>query len=349
MNLSRHNSKTSRLRAGGSALIILLFGLFWCSIVTVFDVLIIGPFIKQVRSTSFQSAPARIVKATEISSYTSGKNRRRTYGVEFQYEYTVNGTNFPGRLYTFDTSKSTDRQWVEDALREFPAGSERVAYYDPHNPAVAVLKPGISGADITRLMFITPFNLICLGLLIYPLSSWRRNRSGTIAPRIADPRRSREAYSMRTAGPVLTFFGLLLITTFIGIFIVVIPSGFHPKMSYILTVWGSGIAFSLYSAVNVYLKTKAGKYDLVIDHDSKCITVPPMHKRKEAQIIPMTDIQSIDTEEIEIGRSRNGTQNRRWQINLHTRDNQKIHLNTKYTESEATDLASTLSSKILLN
>jgi hypothetical protein len=350
MNLARDKSKpTRRLRSGGSTLFILLFGLFWCSIVTVFDFVIIGPFLKQVRSASFQSAPARITKASQVSSYSSGKHRTRTFGVEFEYEYTVGGTNYPGRLYTFDTSKSSDRRWVEDALREFPAGTERVAYYDPENPAVAILQRGISGADITRLMFITPFNLIGLGLLAYPISSWRQSRRLGLTPRVLDHRHHREAYSMNSFGPFLTFFGVFFLTTFLGIFVVVFSSGFHPTMSFVVTVWSAGVAISIATATNVYLKTKAGKYDLVIDRNSNTVKVPAMHKRKQHDLIPIADVATIDTEEIEFGNNRRGGKNRRWHVNLHTRDQRKLHLNTFYNAMEADRIARSLSDKILQN
>jgi hypothetical protein len=130
--------------------------------------------------------------------------------------------NYTSDRFTFDKSKSSDSSWARQAVWDFPAGAERTCYYDPKNPARAVLAPGIHGSDITQLMFITPFNIVALFLIAQPFSAWRnRWRSALAPPRVNDRFRNREAYAMTNFKPLVTFVGAFLATSFIGVFVVV--------------------------------------------------------------------------------------------------------------------------------
>jgi hypothetical protein len=223
VNRFKANRDTNGGRAGSVFLIV--FGFFWCSLVGAFDCLIVRSIVPQIASTWFQPTPARILKSEVTTS--PGDEGGSTYGVKFQYEYSVNGRSFTGTRYTFDGSKSSDSRWAHDAVAAFPAGSERVCYYDPNNPERAVLAPGLHGSDITQLMFMTPFNIVAGFFIAYPIWAWRDRRApAMVAPRFVDQVHGREGYTLNQHSPVMTFFGLLLLTSFIGIFAVVFTGDF---------------------------------------------------------------------------------------------------------------------------
>jgi hypothetical protein len=317
---------------------LLVFGIFWCSFVAVFDFLILGSFIPQVASTWFHPTAAHIIKS-ELKSTGDG------HGVDFEYTYSVAGTQYVGTRYTFDKSTSSDGAWARKAIRDYAAGSESICYYDPLNPARAVLSPGIHGSDVTMLMFITPFNIVGMFFIAAPISNWRnRRRPRSLAPRAVDRMRNREHYSMNNFSPVSTFFPVFLLTSFLGIFAVVFPSGFHPSLEKVVTIWGTGFLIAVVAAVVLRRRINAGLYDLVIDRDPQTISIPAMHKRAARELLPIAEISKITSHEV---RTRSGEDEKvTWHVTLHTRDNREILLRDPPLQDEAELLAETLNSKL---
>jgi hypothetical protein len=214
---------------------IALFAIFWCSLVGVFDYLIVSVLIKQISASRFEQAVATIV-SSEVTKDHGGEGGS-TYGVKIHFKYRVGTNEFLGEKYTFDEMTSSDSAWAYRAVTEHPVGGERVCYYNPRNPSEAILKPGIDGSQVFMLMFLTPFNAVGLFLIWVFLNSLRPEKI-KIEPRMADPIRGVESYSMTVWSPWAAFFGGLTFGSFLGIFIVAFSFGFHPPMSRVLLVGG---------------------------------------------------------------------------------------------------------------
>jgi hypothetical protein len=336
--------KANREASGGKGgVFLLIFGVFWCSLVGVFDFLIARSLVLQIASTWYQPTTARILKSETTSNHDSEGGT--THGVKFEYTYSVNGTNYTGTRYTFDGSSSSDSRWAREAVERFPVGSERICYYDPETPERAVLAPGIHGSDITHLMFVTPFNIVAGFFIAYPIWSWRdKRRPAFISPRVSDRIHNREAYGLNNFSPLMTFFGVFFLMSFIGIFAVVFTGGFHPAMLKVLTIWGAGFLFSVGVSVKVYLKTKSGHYDLVFDRNSRTVTVPAVHKRPRAEMIPISEVKTFDVEKIETG---SGDDHKiTWQVKLRANADREFLLQETHLEPQANRLAATLNAKL---
>jgi len=230
-------------------------------------------------------------------------------------------------------------------VRDFPAGSERVCYFDPENPERAVLAPGIHGSDIVMLMFLTPFNIIAAFFVSMPFFMWRnKRRPEFVEPRVADRLHGREAFSMKTYHPAVTFFAMLLLTSFLGVFAVMIPSGFHPSFTRVGTIWGMAFAISAGVAIRLQRKLKAGRYDLVMDYNSRSVTVPALYKRNAAEVIPMAQVNQFETVKVDTGYGKNRRVT--WQVNLVGRDNRQVLVHESYLRPDAERLAETLNAKL---
>jgi hypothetical protein len=319
------------------------FGIFWCSLIGGFDYVAIRDLVAQIGSAHFTATPAHIVRS-EVTSHRGSKGGT-TYGVRFEYTYAVNGSEYRASRYTFNVSSSSDEAWAREAVAAFPAGSERVCYYDPKNPARAVLAPGIHGSDLMILMFLTPFNIIGGFMISMPFWAWRERRQPAIvSPRVADSIHGREAYAMRRFNPIVSFMGWFLVSSFVGIFAVAIPMGFHPTIMKVITVWGTGFAIALGLTISRHFKMKSGCYDLVMDYSSRSITIPAMHQRTRVETIPMSDVREFGIADRLTGTGRN--QRVMWQVKLVSRDDRDVVVQEGYLESEATRLAETLNAKL---
>lgn len=217
----------------------------------------------------------------------------RTYGVDVRYVYRAGGRKFTSSRYAFNAVKSSDSQWVHDALARFPAGREVEAFHDPARPERSVLRRGIDGSDIFVLMFLTPFNLVGFGLVVLAgLGAWRTGR----APKILEVRQEpglRERIDAGGWGPIGSFFGVLGMCTFAGIFIVAIPTGFHPSLTKVVVIWGAAWLAAFWAAFKAWQSLRSGDGNLVIDRAMGVLLLPPMHGRKIRQAVPFREIDAI--------------------------------------------------------
>ncbi len=104
-----------------------------------------GFFALQMSSDSmqWQETTATITKCVVIAR--GGIRRQRTYNLQIDYTYSVNGQEFVG--HRVDGAGQVGRD-VRDIARRYPEGSVHPVYYDPNDPAQAVLEPGVSGSNL---------------------------------------------------------------------------------------------------------------------------------------------------------------------------------------------------------
>lgn len=85
-----------------------------------------------------------------------------TYGAKIVYNYQVGGQQLTGDRRVFSESRSSNARRAQEIANRYPVGSTVTVHYDPNNPPVSVLEPGVGFGGM-----IVP--LIMLGLLIFGL------------------------------------------------------------------------------------------------------------------------------------------------------------------------------------
>jgi hypothetical protein len=213
--------------------------------------------------------------------------------VAVRFAYVVNGREYTSDKYSFDPSSSSDSGWAYDAVAANPAAATRTCYYDAANPARAILKPGIDGSNVFMLMFLTPFNAIGLGILWLVVFGWRQEKL-EITPRIHDRVRDMEAYTMSAWSPFGALIGAFTLGSFLGIFVVGFSSGFHPSLVRIGLVWGTILFLSIIVMIWTSVQRNSGKYDLVLDNNSRAVTIPAMNRRSAKETVRFADIRNIE-------------------------------------------------------
>lgn len=112
---------------------------------------------EQRASASWPSVQGTVVSATVV------ERRRRggpTFRPAIEYEYTINGTVYRSdRHRVIKNWRNTS--WAGDVVARHPPGSALNVYYDPSDPARAVLSPGGGWGDTGA---ITLFRVMLWGL-----------------------------------------------------------------------------------------------------------------------------------------------------------------------------------------
>jgi hypothetical protein len=96
-----------------------------------------------------------IVTATDVSVSSGGEESDTTYSPEITYEYDVDDTAYVGSRYSFGSTKDpsfTSREQAEAWIEEHcPVDSRIPVHYDPDQPGVSVVEPGVWRSVFTIL------------------------------------------------------------------------------------------------------------------------------------------------------------------------------------------------------
>ena len=274
------------------------FGIFWSVLTLVFDGFTLVPAVRQLRALTFSSTPGTIISSTVISRDDSDGT---TYGVAMQYRYFIRDQEYNGDRFRYDRSTSSDCAWANLAVAERPPGTEVKVFYNPANPQDAVLVPGLQGSDLFQMAFMTPFNLVMLGLWAAGWGLVRRKWFKRMAGGVritTNLRRTRARLTQFSA--VASGLATLGLLSFLSIFVVgFFAGGFHPSLRTMLLTWGLICLGSLAVGLWQGVRTLAGKYDLVIDELNRSIELPATCGRKTRKSMPLGAIKEVRVETIQ--------------------------------------------------
>lgn len=102
-----------------------------------------------------------------IVSDVTGHQGTRSYRKLFSYQYNIDGATYESDRIRFGANDETE-------IRMYPDGQSVSVYYDPGNPAISCLKPGVYagiywGLAKVVLLLVLAFVAFCFGK--YYLSS----------------------------------------------------------------------------------------------------------------------------------------------------------------------------------
>ncbi|MBL6991628.1 MAG: DUF3592 domain-containing protein [Bacteriovoracaceae bacterium] len=115
-------------------------------------------------SNSWPSVAGEIVGSSlSTSTSTDSKGRRSTtYRANIVFKYTVNGKNFRTNtpwIGAADTS-SSNRSGAQSTVNKYQVGAQAKVFYNPKQPSVAVLEPGVTFDSMLLLLFGGIFFLV---------------------------------------------------------------------------------------------------------------------------------------------------------------------------------------------
>ena len=133
---------------------------------------ILGSYNAQKEAAkSFQPVQAVVTASRVRSSKPPGIKSSRTYSVQIEYSYMVNGQAYSGHRFAFLGKNSVkSREDAQKFVDNYPAGRSITVYYKPDNPAEAIVynKPPESPPLVLAIPFAL-FGLTGLIMLVYGL------------------------------------------------------------------------------------------------------------------------------------------------------------------------------------
>ena len=254
--------RRSKAAGCGGAVFVLVFVGFWSAITLIFDVMLVVSAWRQIQAQGYPSVVGAITHS-EVDAHHDGDGT--TYSADVKYVYTVDGREHRGDRYRYGEMASSDRN-AHRIVASLPVGKEVPVYYEPADPADAVLKTGIEGSDLFMALFMTPFNIVMLG-------GWCVLGCGVYVRLLKPPAGGAKvvhhgfrAHVYSVSKPTLVAAAATLLgTSFVSIFIVGFGFGFNPPVEVIVTVWTVVLLLTLAVTALVAVRGGPGKEVLGVD------------------------------------------------------------------------------------
>jgi uncharacterized protein DUF3592 len=285
---------------------LVFFTLFWSGIVLLFDGVLLTAFARQIRAEKFPSTTGTVTHS-EVTLHRGSKGST-TYGVNIRYRYLVDDKPYDADRFRYGFVSSSDRVWAQAMVAAHPRGSQTQVFYDPANPAQALLSPGLQGSDFFVLFILTPFNAVMIGLwsvVIFGL--WRKS----FRPEAGGAKVIRQAPQIRVRlpsySPAAWALLALAIFSFLAVFAGAWTVGMHGSLGTMQRLWlvVLGAAAAVYAWR--WARLRSGKDDLVIDEATQMLDLPLTLGRKQRVTIGLSEIRSVAVERVAHRGSKGGT------------------------------------------
>ena len=146
---------------------VILCGAVLALFVWFFEVKGVYALIRQYQAQSFPTTEGQVLSARMVSH--KGSKGAVSYYPAFLYTYNVNGQCYEERRYRYD-GYTLCYDEANSIVTSHPAGSTIEVYYNPDDPADAVLSPAVVSQDVWFLFLPSPFGYIFLYCL---LNAWK--------------------------------------------------------------------------------------------------------------------------------------------------------------------------------
>jgi hypothetical protein len=264
---------------------------FRSGITLTFDGFFAWGAIRQIEATGFRKASGRVTQ----SGFEADN-------VKIVYRYRVDGKEYQGERYRYGQVAGDDGS-AQRIIGAFPVGRVIDVYYAASDPSDSVLKVGLAGGDLLLAMFLTPFNLIMLGMWWFARESYHRFITLPVGgAKIIDDGFTTRVRLARVS-PVAIAAAVVGGMSTIAMVLIGFTVGTDPPLPAMCIVW----AVNLGVALIVYLWTRARvtapDNDLVIDEAGRRLMLPVTFGRSDAVVIPLDKVLTIEVGKISQGDS----------------------------------------------
>jgi hypothetical protein len=268
------------------------FALPWSFITLLGDYHVIRAAVRQHRALGYATVEGE-VRECEVREHADDEGT--TYRAAIEYTYRVGDQGYMARRIRY--LAFWDHGSATRFAADHPPGSQVTVYYDPADPADAVLAPGPGGEELLGLLILVPFNAVMIGLV---LGAGRTVLFGD--PVASDwptgvqffESRAEARVRLPKTSPAAAGLAWLVGGAFFGAFVAAFVGGAPPPLPVAIAVWGvvlggAGIAYRRASG-----RIAAGNDDLIIDRRRKTLTLPQACGRPGSVIVPLTQIQAVE-------------------------------------------------------
>jgi Protein of unknown function (DUF3592) len=139
-------------------------------VIFILSCLALPQYIRAKKSRDWPTTSGQIISSSLQVRYFKGM---KGYYAEIRYRYRVGDTNYEGNQISFNRVHAAVAEAWQPVVDAYLVGRDVNVYYDPKNPSIAVLEPGLHG-EIALLYKMTLLYMAGSGLAFLMAVSARR-------------------------------------------------------------------------------------------------------------------------------------------------------------------------------
>ncbi|MCA9013896.1 MAG: DUF3592 domain-containing protein [Planctomycetaceae bacterium] len=102
------------------------------------------PLIERGKASKNWPTTKGVVLKSKVASHRSSNSNSSTYSPDITYRYQVEEQDYECETVWFGSDVSTsNKSLAQDTVKKYPVKKQVDVYYDPQDPAIAVLEPGV--------------------------------------------------------------------------------------------------------------------------------------------------------------------------------------------------------------
>jgi hypothetical protein len=270
--------------------------LAWSYLTLTFDVKLVWAAVNQLQALSYPTTEGKVVRCKAKEQWDE---EGITYDVDIEYTYHVQNQQYTCTRVRY--LKIWGREWVSQFVAKHPPNTPVTVFYDPDDPARAVLLPGLAGQEPFLALALFPFNVVMVWLWCMPLVYWffggnvlSRLRFGVCILEEGETVRVR----LPTAPPAAVGMGILLGGSIVAVFPAVC-AGLPPSLTLMGVLWSLVLGCAGLAYLRQARRVASGEADLIIDHREQTLTLPQTFGRQEAVVVRLADLLAIQVAVVE--------------------------------------------------
>lgn len=123
------------------------------------------PLLERAKASKNWPTTGGVVLESRIQEHHSNNSSSTSYSPKIVYRYQVKQNEFESNTVWFGSDVSTSsRSTASNAVKRFPVEKEVTVYYDPADPAIAVLEPGVF--KTTYFFYLFGWLFLGIGILM---------------------------------------------------------------------------------------------------------------------------------------------------------------------------------------
>jgi len=265
--------------------------IFWCAFILFADAHALGALRRQLFEVrSLAEAPGRILESRVDERHGDDT----TYGVAVRYEFEVDGVRHEGTTFRLAQLYTSNRDAAAREVARLPRGAAVNVLYAPKDPTLSTLRSGSGGSEWFFAFFLTPFNMVGVGLAAACVSLLRARRLGPGDPgRAVIDEGDRVRLVLGPLPPWGSACGAVALVSFVVMLVVGLGWSFSPPaalvfLSYILT-GAAGLAAYVYAR----RRATSGRDDLVIDRRAGRVYLPMKAGERERVACAVSEVAEV--------------------------------------------------------
>jgi hypothetical protein len=304
MKAAQQDNHASARPPRAATLWFVVAALFWTGTTLVFEFMLVWSGVRNFQSNAFSKTEGQVTQSSFVETSTDFDSGQATYVATIAFRYRAAGKEYERTGWRFGWW-SGDLGFVQHITHTYPVGRKVDVFYDPSDPAQAVLEVGLQSGDLLLAMPMLFMDLVAA--LLWAIVSGRvegrdGQPDGPVQLLTGRVKSVRDGFVTRVrmgrTRPWLAGLGFAGIAALVGFFVMSFLGGARLPLHTMALAWWVILGVGVIANAHAWVTNYRSSNDLRIDEAGQSLTVARSFGRSERLVVPLSKTLVVEIEKI---------------------------------------------------